>query len=121
MGLTCLQDLAFPRSTNPKLKAVLRLARVFWSFLLSGLIHFCGSYMLPGETQPSKELLFFLLQGVAVSIQVTFFDRLVSQRYRRVLNPILVCAWLYFTGPLISEDQRAGGMWGGPEPKVLVN
>ena len=110
----------FPRSTNPKLKPLLRLGRVFWSFLLSGLIHLCGSLMLPGETQPLNELHFFLLQGVAVSIQVTFFDRLVSQRYRRILNPILVCVWLYYTGPLISEDQRKGGMWDGPGPETKV-
>lgn len=119
-GFQSATDLVFPRSSNPKLKAVLRLARVFWSFLLSGMIHFCGSYMLPGKTQPSMELLFFVLQGLAVALQVTFFDRLISQQYRRVLNPVLVLLWLYITGPLISEDQRAGGMWGGVETTLSV-
>lgn len=76
--------------------------------------------MLPGPTKPLNELLFFILQGLAVAIQVSFFDRLLSQRYRRVLNPILVVAWLYVTGPLISEDQRSGGMWGGVEPRISV-
>ena len=114
-GFQSASDIVFPRSANPKLKAIFRLARVFWSFLLSGVIHYCGSHMLPGETRPGGELLFFLLQGAAVMFQVSVFDRVVSLRVRRVLNPVLVCAWLYFTGPLISEDQRAGGMWGGAE------
>lgn len=112
-GFQSASDLVFPRSANPKLKPLLRIGRVFWSFLLSGIIHFCGSCMLPGNTQPQNELIFFILQGIAVAFQVSVFDRLVSPRYRRILNPILVFAWLYVTGPLISEDQRRGGMWDG--------
>lgn len=73
--------------------------------------------MLPGPTRPHIELLFFILQGAAVAFQVSVFDRVVSLRYRRLLNPILVLAWLYFTGSLMSEDQRAGGMWAGVNPR----
>jgi hypothetical protein len=76
--------------------------------------------MLPGKTQPLNELLFFILQGAAVAFQVSVFDRIVSQRFRRILNPILVLAWLYVTGPLISEDQRAGGMWDGVDSRASV-
>lgn len=67
--------------------------------------------MLPGPTQPSKEFLFFALQGVAVVLQVTVYDTLLNEKLRRVLNPFLIAGWLYWTEPLIFGDQKAGGMW----------
>jgi hypothetical protein len=110
-GFQSASDLIIPRSTNSKWKSVSRLARIFWSFLLSGVIHYCGSYMLPGPTQPSIEFLFFVLQGMAVITQVMVYDKFVSKTYRRILNPFLIAAWLYWTEPYIFGDQRHGGMW----------
>ncbi|KAI6353913.1 hypothetical protein MCOR25_008826 [Pyricularia grisea] len=112
MGWLSASDLVIPRSKNPKLKVMLRLVRMFWTFLLSGAMHYCGSYMLPGPTEPSRELSFFVLQGVAVIQQIAVCDRLVSKKqYCRVLNPLLVATWLFCTEPLIFEDQRNEGMW----------
>jgi hypothetical protein len=110
-GFQSASDLVIPRSSNPKLKALLRLLRIMFSFLLSGAIHYCGSYMLPGPTQPSKEFLFFALQGAAVVFQVSVYDPLINTKIRRILNPILIAGWLHWTEPLIFGDQRAGGMW----------
>ncbi|KAK2033165.1 hypothetical protein LX32DRAFT_679970 [Colletotrichum zoysiae] len=110
-GFQSASDLAVPRTNSPRLKPLLRLLRMFWTFLLSGMMHYCGSYMLPGPTQPSNELLFFVLQGVAVMLQILVYDQFVDKRYRRVLNPLLVSAWLCWTEPLIFGDQRSGGMW----------
>ncbi|TLD19201.1 hypothetical protein PspLS_09804 [Pyricularia sp. CBS 133598] len=110
-GFQSASDLVIPRSHNPKLKPLLRLVRTFCTFLLSGAMHYCGSYMLPGPTEPSKEFLFFVLQGVAVILQILVYDRLVSTKYRRALNPLFVAAWLCCTEPLIFGDQRNGGMW----------
>lgn len=110
-GFQCATDLTIPRANDPELKPLLRLARMIWAFLLSGAMHFCGSYMLPGPTQPIKELLFFVLQGVAVALQVLVYDQIIDKRYRRILNPLLVVAWLCCTEPLIFADQRKGGMW----------
>ena len=67
--------------------------------------------MLPGPTQPMEELLFFGLRTVAVVLQVLVYDRVVSRRLRRVLNLVLVAGWLYWSEPLVFEDQRRGGMW----------
>ncbi|KAK2060003.1 hypothetical protein LY76DRAFT_429334 [Colletotrichum caudatum] len=110
-GFQSASDLAIPRTNSPGLKPLLRLLRMFWTFLLSGMMHYCGSHMLPGPTRPSNELLFFALQGVAVILQILVYDRFVDKRYRRVLNPLLVSVWLCWTEPLIFGDQRSGGMW----------
>ena len=110
-GFQSASDLVVPRTKNPRFRPLLQLMRVLCSFCLSGIIHYCGSYMLPGTTQPSKEFLFFLLQGIVVILQVTIYDHVVPKRYRRILNPLLTVAWLCWTEPLIFGDQRHGGMW----------
>ncbi|KAK2010008.1 hypothetical protein LZ32DRAFT_660785 [Colletotrichum eremochloae] len=90
-GFQSLSDRAIPRK-NPNLKPLLRLLRMLWTFVLSGVMHYCGSYMLPGPTQPSNELLLFVLQGVAIIFQMLLYHRFVGKQYRRVLNPLPVLA-----------------------------
>lgn len=110
-GFQSAVSLVIPRTANPKLKPLTQMARMFLSFLLSGTIHACGSYMLPQPTQPSKEFYFFVWQGVAVIAQLFVVDRFVDKRLRRILNPIGIILWLYWTEPLIFGDQKDGGMW----------
>ena len=104
-----------PRTSNPQLKMLLGLARVFAGFLLSGFIHGAASHMLPGDTKPLHEMLFFPLQAVGIIAQIVVLDRLVSRSIRPYFNVLFVCAWLYWTSPIMCDDQRAGGMWASPQ------
>jgi hypothetical protein len=72
--------------------------------------------MLPGETKPVKELLFFCLNGIVVLFHAFFYDIVLSRRYRRLCNPILVILWFYLTEPLLYGDMMAGGLWVGLVP-----
>jgi hypothetical protein len=51
--------------------------------------------MLPGPKPPSKELLFFVLQGILIFVQMVVYNQVVHKRYRRILNRRLIFAWLF--------------------------
>jgi hypothetical protein len=49
-----------------------------------------------------------VLQGIVVIVQIVIYDQV---EYRRILDPLLIFAWLHRTEPLIFGNQRVGGTW----------
>lgn len=89
-GFQSASDSIIPRTASPSLKPFLRLARMRSSFLLSGVIHYYGPYMLPGPAQPCEEFLFFVSQGIAVYFRMVLYNQNINERYRRTLSPLLI-------------------------------
>ncbi|OBT70086.1 hypothetical protein VE03_00420 [Pseudogymnoascus sp. 23342-1-I1] len=87
------------------------------AFTISGAMHTAGSYVQVLPTHPERQLTFFLLQIVAVTVQTLLcavlrplIERL-PRWVRRTGNGLLAYVWLYATMPLFSDDMSAGGTW----------
>ena len=93
--------------------------KVSFSFLISGIIHACGSYTLWGNTQPLYACLFFLLQPFGILIQYLYTQMITKSikddttRYhiQGVANVGFVAAFLFLTFPLLADDFARGGLW----------
>ena len=98
-----------------------RQIRMAWVFLLSGVIHACGSQTMWGATIPFKQLTFFMLQHIGISIQI--FLSLVLESYgptmasrlriRKFANLAFAVLWLLLTAPFLVDDFAQGGFFLG--------
>lgn len=104
-------------ANNPLVK---RVTHVAFAFLLSGLVHACGSYTQFADTHPlSGPFLFFAMQSVAVVFESIFktviFPNTPLKRtprwLRRTANAVFVFCWLFFSGIPIADDFARGGLW----------
>lgn len=104
-------------SNNPLVK---RVTHVGFAFLLSGLVHACGSHTQFADTRPfSGPFLFFAMQSVAIGCEGIFksviFPKLPLQDtprwLRRTANAVFVFSWLLFSGRYIADDFARGGLW----------
>lgn len=112
-----LSFLHSPWANNPLVK---RVTHVGFAFLLSGLVHACGSHTQFADTRPfSGPFLFFAMQSVAIVCEGIFktviFPRLPLQNtprwLRRTANAVFVFSWLLFSGGCIADDFARGGLW----------
>ncbi|KAF2838331.1 hypothetical protein M501DRAFT_1058497 [Patellaria atrata CBS 101060] len=96
--------------------------RVVVVFLLSGVLHACGSYTLLGSSRPSVSFLFFALQPFGMAIQSTcsylfcssqlFFSLGRYQLHvRQISNFFFTILWLWAFAGLFADDLTSGGMW----------
>lgn len=99
---------------------VKRVTHVGFAFLLSGLVHACGSHTQFADTHPfSGPFLFFAMQSVAIVCEGIFktviFPKLPLQGtprwLRRTANALFVFSWLLFSGGCIADDFARGGLW----------
>ena len=98
---------------------VRRVTIPFVAFLLSGLLHACGSYAQLADTNPRDTFLFFILQAVGVTIEDTFkrvilptlLPLKLPRWLRRAGNFLFAFCWLYFPGHYIADDFARGGIW----------
>ncbi|KFY25105.1 hypothetical protein V493_04847 [Pseudogymnoascus sp. VKM F-4281 (FW-2241)] len=87
------------------------------AFVLSGSMHATGSLVQVLPTHPERQLAFFLLQIVAVTVQTSFYAvmRPLIEKLplwvRRTGNGVSAYLWLYVTGPLFTNDMSVGGSW----------
>lgn len=90
------------------------------AFVLSGILHACGSYTQLGHTYPlSGPFLFFVSQigGISAQLAITSLLRWlgVVQRspkwLQRTANFVYVHVWFYYTAPLLCDDFSRGGIW----------
>lgn len=112
-----LSCLPMPLANNPLVR---RVTHVGFAFLLSGLVHSCGSHTQFADTHPfSGPFLFFAMQSVAIICEGIFktviFPKLPLQRtpwwVRRTANALFVFSWLLFSGAYIADDFARGGLW----------
>lgn len=121
-GFTVTAQWAF--SFLPKTWAnnsqVKRTTHVGFAFVLSGLVHGCGSHTQFADTRPfSGPFLFFAMQIVAIFCESIFkniiFPRLplhgTPRWIRQAANAIFVLAWLLYSGMFIANDFARGGLW----------
>ena len=96
------------------------ILRVFMAFFCSAVLHACASYTTLGDTRPVRgPFVFFMLQPVGIIMQraVTGWMRKVGLREKMPLglryigNMAVVLAWCLLTGPNISDDFAAAGIW----------
>ena len=95
------------------------MLRVTAAFVLSAVLHTCGSYTSVNATRPWKAFAFFAIQPVGIFAQTAAVAWLKQRGYReripvllrRFGNIIVVVIWFYFTGPLIADDFAACGIW----------
>lgn len=89
------------------------------SFALSGFMHAAGSITMLGSTRPwTNMFLFFALQPAGILIEIvtahlvgrTKVGRRVPKSLVWTLHFVYAHAWLYLTGPLLTDDLARGGM-----------
>ena len=88
-------------------------------FLISGVIHACGSYTMWGATKPINSFTFFALQPVGIALQIIgswSLDRLnlmhrIPPHVRKATNVAFAVFWLLLTFPLLADDFAKGGLW----------
>ena len=88
-------------------------------FLISGVIHACGSYTMWGPTKPINSFAFFALQPVGIALQMIgcwSLQRLnvmnkIPRRVREATNVAFAVFWLLLTFPLLAGDFAKGGLW----------
>ena len=88
-------------------------------FLISGVIHACGSHTMWGTTRPLNSLLFFLLQPFGIALQsfccqlMTNFEisRHIAKPVRQLSNFVFTALWLLKTFPLLADDFARGGLF----------
>ena len=97
-----------------------KLLQVSIAFVLSGILHMCGSYTQVGETWPVRgPFCFFVSQMLGLTLQMAAAGALkrvgVRQNAprwsRRAANFAFAHVWLYFTAPLLLDDFARGGVW----------
>ncbi|KAL6720444.1 hypothetical protein ACLMJK_002367 [Lecanora helva] len=89
------------------------------AFLISGIVHACGSYTMWGQSQPLHAFLFFALQPIGITTQI-----LGSWTAHQILRKDALCpdlckaantmftvTWLLSTFPLLADDFAHGGFW----------
>jgi hypothetical protein len=90
------------------------------AFVLSGMLHACGSHTQVGHTYPlSGPFIFFISQigGISAQLAATFLLRKMgivdrSPRWlQRTANFVYVHVWFYHTAPLLCDDFARGGIW----------
>ena len=94
--------------------------QLFVAFVLSGLVHSCGSYTQLATTRPfNGPFAFFCLQGVGITLQTLITEGLkkigvldrVPKNIRRIGNFVYVFSWLRYTSPMLLDDFARGGVW----------
>lgn len=104
---------------DPK-SATAKLLASTIAFVLSGMLHACGSHTQLGHTYPlSGPFLFFTSQIGGIAAQIAFTSLLrrigIVQRsprwLQRTANFIYVHVWFYYTAPLLCDDFARGGIW----------
>ena len=90
-------------------------------FLISGVIHACGSYSMWGKTRPINAFLFFVLQPVGIALQTIsswslsqlglMNNNKIPRHVREVANVAFTVFWLLWTFPLLADDLAKGGLW----------
>lgn len=97
-----------------------KLVHVWCAFLLSGVLHACGSATQMGDTRPLRgPMAFFLMQPLGVMLEmgarVLFASGFPDARFprwaKRAFNFVWVHAWFWLTAPLLVDDIAAGGLW----------
>ena len=93
--------------------------RLFVPFILSGLIHAGGSFTMCGETQPSCQFLFFLIQPLGIILQL-LCNRIIENAIAKdktryhvlgISNVAFAMCWFLLTFPLLADDFAHGGLW----------
>lgn len=103
----------------PSDSAAAKGIRIIVPFLISGVIHACGSYTIWGATKPMNSCLFFVLQPVGIAVQeagswaLNRLDRrmAIPRRFRQATNVLFTAVWLLKTFPLLADDFERGGLW----------
>lgn len=93
--------------------------RVTTVFLLSGALHACGSYTLPGPTRPWAIFLFFAIQPAGMAVQHMFqycvdvvpLPARTEPHFHKVANLTFTLTWLWMSAGLIFDDFSTGGVW----------
>ncbi|KAI9751117.1 MAG: hypothetical protein M1815_001348 [Lichina confinis] len=110
----------FPNPDGKKSSPGARLLQLTMAFMMSGVLHACGSYAAFPPTRPLRgSLLFFALQplGIALHLAGTSLLRQLGPTswcplwIRRMSNFIYTHAWLYCTAPLLLDDMSRAGVW----------
>jgi hypothetical protein len=87
------------------------------AFIISGIMHTAGSIVQVLPTRPERQLIFFLMQVIAVAVQTSLCAALrpwierLPLWVRRTGNGVFTYLWLYATSPLFLNDMSAGGTW----------
>lgn len=95
------------------------ILRLFTAFFLSGLLHATASYTTIPRSHPRNAFLFFAVQPVGILAQRLASSYLRRRGWhnrlpvwsRRAGNVAFVFAWCCATGPMISDDFAAVGVW----------
>ncbi|KAJ9257882.1 hypothetical protein DTO271D3_1660 [Paecilomyces variotii] len=97
-----------------------RVVYLLAPFAISGLLHAFGSYCQTAATEPwSGPFPFFFLQSVGIGVQRVLAKHVLPKILpfqppswlRRATNLTVVIAWFVFTGPVVTDDFAAGGVW----------
>lgn len=104
-------------ASNPLVK---RTTHVGFAFVLSGLVHACGSHTQFANTRPfAGPFLFFAMQSIAIVCE-SFFKTVILPRLplqgtprwvRQAANATFVFGWLLYSGMFIANDFARGGLW----------
>ena len=100
-----------------------RIIQLLIAFSLSGSLHAGGSYT-SYSIKPSHpltgSLVFFLSQGLGIFVQSWIVRHLkrrlpgvktIPRAVKRAMNLLCVVCYLYFTGPLLTNDFARCGIW----------
>lgn len=108
-------------SLNP---GAFKIMYLFVVFAVSGIMHMCGSFMLPSHSRPvTRQLLCFVLQPIGIVGQGLLRKTLIyvigaGSRYC-ALQLLTTLLWFYWTTPLIWNDLLLGGFWDTPLWKLF--
>ena len=108
--------LLLPLDTQGPTAKALRLS---FPFVISGIIHGCGSYTLWGDTRPLQAILFFLLQPLGIAVQSlhglavdrVIGDSILGVHVNGISNVISTAIFFLLTFPLLADDFAKGGLW----------
>lgn len=94
--------------------------RLITAFMLSGILHACGSYTILPPTKPlSEAFLFFAIQPLGILMQHAIAELIRRRGWREGIPSWVreagsagyVFVWLRVTGPLLARDFARGGVW----------
>ncbi|EFW16479.1 hypothetical protein D8B26_005803 [Coccidioides posadasii str. Silveira] len=99
-------------------KPIFLFLRAMIAFMLSGLIHACGSYTQFAPTHPlSGPFLFFILQFLGIVAQgltshlLSHLPFPLPKWLKQWGNVAFTITWILLTGPLVANDFSRGGIW----------
>ncbi|KAF5359451.1 hypothetical protein D9756_002935 [Leucocoprinus leucothites] len=122
--------LRFPHGTSSKSSLPIGLLKLHTVFLVSGIIHYAGEFMMLGYGG-NGALLFFVVQAWAITLEVVVRYLITESTranasekpptgIRRLLGYVWVFCWFVAVTPLIQQPMVEAGLFLGHENSALA-